>query len=1229
MFKNLRKIVLGLLAVCLTGALGAGVAFGVEAHAEETVASVKAFKTTQINLNESITVRYNLTVPAGYTGAEITFTVGEGGSPITAEPKIGLTDGQDITFELKNIGPQNMADKITATVTFTGENGETGVETCETSVKEYCQTLLKNAAAGKADGIDAQEKFDALKTLASSLLVYGDEAQKYVGKEASSTTGLTVAQKNAALKAQASSSDLSFSGEAYKGLLWSGATLWFGNKVNLIYYFKADSALQAQGTLGVKAGESFFEAQAGETVDGYTEYSATYEGLSVTEFDSVIGARVAYKTTDGVVTEVGKTANYSVKSYVLRAPEPDKALAEAAYSYGVAAKAYTEALGNTTIVDYNGETVSITNTADVSSFNNYVRDVATYGFEQKYNLSYVNKAGIGSTFIHTGVTDGTYIYYLTCASGKAENKSRSYTILKYDLASGTVVGKSAAFSARKGSGEWNSDTYLIAYYKDGAIYVFDINDNLLSISVDDFKEDGSVAPAAVENAPEFTLTNVSGMAYKDGKYATIDSNGVLKIYKENNLTTAISSTQCANVSGGGSAKRLTASGNYLYALSLANGVITPKVTVVDWYGVKIAELTIPVTKELIGIPETIEVTKNGETKTVTTTEFNVQNFVVIGDKAYAMMYCGVEGYSRTPFITVAPVEQQETKEVYLNYGLAERAEKGLNTTVETTLAKGYGTGLGANFVYASTTDGTYAYFLAGSAAKDVTITKYDVVSNTKIATSASIGGVTEASVYMFVKDNFVYAYSAEQNKTFCLPANFSGGTTATEVTFNFDGVSGTIKGVYYSNARKQYAVLAGNNVYVCGEDLVAKYYFAVPSSHAVTKYDGTTATASEKNLFGEDEYIYLNYWTQGGVTPAIVAYTFDGCKLYDGIIENAVHEKTNNEFKLESALVIDGNLYFTILTWTTGASGSALFKTSFTSTKEEKIIVSAGEYYEEVGSLAFADTDIKTVKDNKLSGTNSHGLTVDGIYGYISSTTTKFVDDLDADGNQQIGEDGKVKQKVVLDSVYVTKFYLATGQSVGYAKIPLSTRTNAYANNDYLFIKDGYVYSVSDGKVYRGKTDIFTPNGGEMEYVENFFSVAVDVATYSSEKDCFAARKGNSLYVGKYDEEAGKVVLEQLAGVWTDGLLGMNADENYIYLLKEVQNNASACVSIYDWNGNAVVRDYQVSLIADSGVKNNVQSISFANGKVHFLVCCWGGVAGVLNGGANVVSGYLDTSKIA
>ena len=76
MFKNLRKIVLGLLAVCLTGALGAGVAFGVKAHAEGAVVSVKAFKSTQINLNESITVRYNLTVPAGYTGAEMTFPVG-------------------------------------------------------------------------------------------------------------------------------------------------------------------------------------------------------------------------------------------------------------------------------------------------------------------------------------------------------------------------------------------------------------------------------------------------------------------------------------------------------------------------------------------------------------------------------------------------------------------------------------------------------------------------------------------------------------------------------------------------------------------------------------------------------------------------------------------------------------------------------------------------------------------------------------------------------------------------------------------------------------------------------------------------------------------------------------------------------------------------------------------------------------------------------------------------
>ena len=473
MFKNLRKIVLGLLAVCLTGALGAGVAFGIEAHAEEAVASVKAFKSTQINLNESITVRYNLTVPAGYTGAEMTFTVGEGGSPITAEPKTGLTEGQNITFELKNIGPQNMADTITATVTFTGKNGETGVETYETSVKKYCQTLLKNAAAGKADRIDAQEKFDALKTLASSLLVYGDEAQKYVGKEATSTTGLTVAQKNAALKAQASSSDLSFSGEAYKGLLWSGATLWFGNKVNLIYYFKADSALQAQGALGVKVGESFIEAQVGETVDGYTEYSATYEGLSVTEFDSVIGARVAYKTTDGVVTEVGKTANYSVKSYVLRAPEADKALAEAAYSYGVAAKAYTEALGNT-------EKTQITlSTGEYFEYtgNLTLADMTVNKIESNNHCS---------NYAKSIATDGNYGF--VSSAYNESNKASVVYVVKFDLNTNKELGY-AKVPGKIDVTCWSISQDLFVY-KNTLYFVSGGNDTVYEIAISDIDSTG-------------------------------------------------------------------------------------------------------------------------------------------------------------------------------------------------------------------------------------------------------------------------------------------------------------------------------------------------------------------------------------------------------------------------------------------------------------------------------------------------------------------------------------------------------------------------------------------------------------------------------------------------------------------------------------------------------------------------------------------------------------------
>ena len=927
MFKNLRKIVLGLLAVCLTGALGAGVAFGVEAHAEETVASVKAFKSTQINLNESITVRYNLTVPAGYTGAEMTFTVGEGGSPITAEPKTDLTEGQDITFELKNIGPQNMADKITATVTFTGKNGETGVETCEMSVKEYCQTLLKNAAAGKADGIDAQEKFDALKTLASSLLVYGDEAQKYVGKEATSTTGLTVAQKNAALKAQASSSDLSFSGEAYKGLLWSGATLWFGNKVNLIYYFKADSALQTQGTLGVKVGESFIEAQVGETVDGYTEYSATYEGLSVTEFDSVIGARVAYKTTEGVVTEVGKTANYSVKSYVLRAPEADKALAEAAYSYGVAAKAYTEALGNT---------------------------------EAPADLGEMLEKGYG----------------VTC---------------------------------------------------------------------------------------------------------------------------------------------------------------------------------------------------------------NTERVVDYSDKK-----------------------------------------------------------LGGKFVYASTTDGTYVYFLAGSAATAVTITKYDVVSNTKVATSAVIGDISEQNVAMFVKDGYIYVVCADSNN-YCfkkLPTNFADKATSEGATLTFGSLT-TYQGIAYDEA-KGYAVLSGDKIHYFDKQF-NQIGEAVTIPTTQTAYDkdgkpksvGTIVKDSGKRLSADGKYIYVNYWGGNTVTPSLLVLDWNGNIIGRQIVNvsSDLHQREDSNLHIQSALVIGKELYFTILSWGSPV-GSALFKTTFTATLKNSV----GEYYELADKTINLDNaDFTRVTGNGLSEFD-HGFATKGNYGYISSSASAT-------------------------QINVTKFDLTTKTTLGYMSVSVGTTTGTEKWNlkSRLFIYGENIYVVCENnkKIYEGSLSAFATDGSaKMTEVTGFFGNLsnVETVTYNEAKDMFVARAGQKFYVGKKDSLK-EVATLPLTGLYT----GLYSDSDYIYILAEnAAGYGTVKMAIYTWDGKSVTNGWYDNALKISKAfdNNNVQGMSVANGKVYFLVCQWSSSTKVdengekipqtnedgsvkkdakgnivyqteYSSGAYVVSGYLDTSKIA
>lgn len=873
MFKNLRKIVLGLLAVCLTGALGAGVAFGIEAHAEETVASVKAFKSTQINLNESITVRYNLTVPAGYTGAEMTFTVGEGGSPITAEPKTDLTEGQNITFELKNIGPQNMADKITATVTFTGKNGETGVETYKMSVKEYCQTLLKNAAAGKADRIDAQEKFDALKTLASSLLVYGDEAQKYVGKEATSTTGLTVAQKNAALKAKASSSDLSFSGEAYKGLLWSGATLWFGNKVNLIYYFKADSALQTQGALGVKVGESFIEAQVGETVDGYTEYSATYEGLSVTEFDSVIGARVAYKTTDGVVTEVGKTANYSVKSYVLRAPEADKALAEAAYSYGVAAKAYTEALGNTEAPANFGEMLE-------------------KGYGVSYNTELLVDYGtkLGSNFVYHTAYDGKNIFTLASASGKDKTISRLNAETYAVEATSTAIGDI-------------SEQNVAMFVKDGYIYVVcaDSNNYYFKKLPTNFADKATAEDATLTFG---SLTTYQGIAYDEAKgYAVLSGNKIYyfdKQFVQVGEAVSIPATQIAYDKDGNaksvgtivkdSGKRLSADSEYIYVNYWGGNTVTPSLLVLDWNGNIIG-------KQIVNVSSDLHQREDSK--------LHIQSALVIGKELYfTILSWGTPGNSALFKTTFAATLKNSVGEYY------ELADKTINLD-NADFTRVTGNGL-SEFDHGFATKGNYGYISSSASATQINVTKFDLTTKTTLGyMSVSVGTITGTEKWNLKSRLFIYGENiyvvCENNKKIyggSLSAFATDGSAKmTEVTDFFGNLS-NVETVTYNEAKDMFVARVGQKLYVGKKDSLKE----VATLPVTGLYTG---------LYSDSDYIYILAENSAGYgTVKMAIYTWDGKSVTNGWYDNALKiSKAFDNNNVQGMSVANGKVYFLVCQW--------------------------------------------------------------------------------------------------------------------------------------------------------------------------------------------------------------------------------------------------------------------------------------------------------------------------
>ena len=319
--KFMKKVMLSLAIIAALSFVGGLATVKTPAYAET---SERVVKEVGITLNDGITVRYTLLVPAGYTKAVMNFTLEE--KTYTVE-KENLVEGLNtITFD--KTAPQYLASGISYSLSLTGENKSeiSEVSAEDFSVKAYAEYLLSSSAYELSLPVQG---YADMKVLLSDLLSYGKSAAAYSAKGSDPTDGVTL--DNSAFVAPTATVKNSV-GTAFKN-----AGLCFGDKVGL--YF--DFAGKADKVVAEKNGKETVITRFKE-VGGLKR--VIYDDIGVLEFDTPVTVKL-YNEGE---TEPFASATYSVASNVYSSEngknfgENMKNLLRAVYAYGKSAEKYSE-----------------------------------------------------------------------------------------------------------------------------------------------------------------------------------------------------------------------------------------------------------------------------------------------------------------------------------------------------------------------------------------------------------------------------------------------------------------------------------------------------------------------------------------------------------------------------------------------------------------------------------------------------------------------------------------------------------------------------------------------------------------------------------------------------------------------------------------------------------------------------------------------------------------------
>ena len=293
--------------------------------AEDAGATKGDFVSCSISLGTDITVNYKVRISdslvrldadgnTANVSVKFTFTGVNTRESEVKGTKLNDAKGSAVAdmwlFRFTGVNPQCMGDVLSAQLVI---DGTADAKAKDMTVKDYCMELINGST-------DAH-----LINLVKDLLVYGREAQKYVGYR---TDKLVVDNDFAGTTFDALKSDSKYHAKnTLETTKFKSGTLYFDNTNKLMFRFITDSIDNLKVTINDK--------EVTPVADGDT-YVVMTDSIAATGFDDIYTVKLILNG------ETVSTLECSVKAYVYQMQNSSKmsAFANATYAYGLSAKRY-------------------------------------------------------------------------------------------------------------------------------------------------------------------------------------------------------------------------------------------------------------------------------------------------------------------------------------------------------------------------------------------------------------------------------------------------------------------------------------------------------------------------------------------------------------------------------------------------------------------------------------------------------------------------------------------------------------------------------------------------------------------------------------------------------------------------------------------------------------------------------------------------------------------------